>query len=310
MPTTGSTGTINLTEKASSKVLERFKLGSCTEGLFSHEYEFTGVKTVKIYSIDTMEVVDYDPEWTGASGRVSRFGALTNIGDTVQEFTVTQNKAFSGAIDESYNTNQMQIKKAGQILKRQTDEVLIPMLDKYRLQAFANAVSAATSTLYDIAATSFSKANIVETIMGYNAVLSDQLVPDTGRVLYMSYQDAVKLKLADQVVGIDKLGEKSIVNGVMGKVDKTQIRLVPESYMPTLGTGSSAKKVKMLFIKTGIALAPMKIHSYKVHDGAHVLDGKIVTGHLMHDCFVLKKAKDASGNPLLRGVIAITQTST
>ena len=41
-----------------------------------------------------------------------------------------------------------------------------------------------------------------------------------------------------------------------------------------------------MIVKTGVAFAPMQIKSYKVHDGAHVLDGKIVTGHLLHDCFV------------------------
>ena len=32
-----NTGVINLAEKASPKVVERFKIGSCTEGLFSHD---------------------------------------------------------------------------------------------------------------------------------------------------------------------------------------------------------------------------------------------------------------------------------
>jgi len=299
MATTGSTGTINLTEKASPKVLERFKIGSMTEGLFSHEYEFTGVKTLKVYSIDTMEVQDYNPELTTGA---SRFGALVNVGDTVQEFTVTQDKSFIGTIDESYNTNQMQIKKAGQILKRQTDEVLIPMLDRYRLAVLANACTEANVNLFTEAAANFAKDKIIETIMNANAALSDQLVPDTGRVLYMTYADAVKMKLADQVVGIDKLGEKAIVNGVMGKVDKCQVRLVPAGYLPT--------NVKILIVKTGVALAPMKIHSYKVHDGGHVLDGKIVTGHLMHDCFVLKKGpKNAQGNQTVRGIMCIKQST-
>ena len=54
MATPGSTGSINLTKKASPKVLERFKFGSCTEGLFSHNYSWTGVATVQIYSVDTL----------------------------------------------------------------------------------------------------------------------------------------------------------------------------------------------------------------------------------------------------------------
>ena len=68
--------------------------------------------------------------------------------------------------------------------------------------------------------------------------------------------------------------------------------------------------MKILIVKTGVALAPMKIHSYKVHDGGHVLDGKIVTGHLMHDCFVLKKGpKNAQGNQTVRGIMCIKQST-
>lgn len=301
MSTTGSTGTINLTTKASPKVLERFKIGSCTEGLFSHEYNWTGVATVQIYSVDTLELQNYNPEKVDGT---SRFGNMLNVGDTVQEFTVTQNKSFIGAIDESYNTSQLQIKRAGQILRRETDEVIIPHVDKYRLGVLAAAATAANGCLFSFAssANKFTKTSIIETIMDANAVMSDQLVPDTGRVLYMTYADAVKMKLADQVVGIDKLGEKAIVNGAFGKIDKCQIRLVPTGYLPT--------GVKFMIVKTGVAVAPQKIKSYKVHDGAHVLDGKIVTGHLMHDCFVLKKGpKDNTGANTMRGIIVVKETT-
>ena len=281
MATAGSTGEINLTKKASPKVLERFKRGSATEGLFSHDYDWTGVATVQIYSIDNLPLNDYNPERIDGG---SRFGNLVNVGDTIQELTVKDNKSFIGAIDETYNTQQLQIKRAGQILKRQTDEVMIPYTDKYRLRKLA---SFATAGNKNIATVSLSKSNVIESIMSANAAMSENLVPDTGRVCYMSYGDAIKLKLADQVVGTatygsgvgaGSLGQKAIVNGVMGTVDKCQIRLVPAGYLPA--------GVKFMIVKSGVAFAPMKIQSYKVHNGGHILDGKIVTGHLLHDCFV------------------------
>ena len=277
MATAGSTGSINLTKKASPKVLERFKFGSCTEGLFSHNYSWTGVATVQIYSIDTLPLNDYNPEKVDGG---SRFGNLINVGDTIQELTVKDNKSFIGVIEETYNTQQMQIKRAGEILRRQTDEVMIPYADKYRLNKLA---SYATSGNGNIATANLSSSNIVQQIMQANAVMSENLVPDNGRVLYMSYGTAIKLNLAQQIVGsgpVDKgsLGEKAIVNGVVGKIDKCQIKLVPAGYLP--------HDVAFMIVKRGEAFAPTQIKSYKVHDGAHVLDGKIVTGHLLHDCFV------------------------
>lgn len=277
MATAGSTGSINLTKKASPKVLERFKFGSCTEGLFSHAYSWTGVATVQIYSIDTLPLNDYNPEKVDGG---SRFGNLLNVGDTIQELTVKDNKSFIGVIEETYNTQQMQIKRAGQIIRRQTDEVMIPYVDKYRLNRLASYATAARGNLVSAALTS---SNILSQIMVANAAMSEQLVPDTGRVLYMTYGEAIKLKLTEQIAGAGPLnkgsiGEKAIVNGVIGTVDKCQIKLVPTGYLPA--------GVAFMIVKSGEAFAPTQIKSYKIHDGAHVLDGKIVTGHLLHDCFI------------------------
>ena len=302
MATAGSTGSINLTKKASEKVLERFKIGSMTEGLFSHDYNWTGVSTVQMYSVDNLPLYDYNPERVDGG---SRFGNLMNVGDTVQEHTVKQKKSFIGAIDDTYNTQQLQIKRAGQILRRETDEVIIPHVDKYRLGVLA---AAATSANKNIASATLTTSNILETIMAANAAMSDRLVPDTGRVCYMSYGRSVSLKLAQQVVGIDKLGEKAIVNGVMGRVDKTQIRLVPAGYLPN--------NVEFMIVKTGISWAPQQIKSYEVHDGQYILHGKIVTGLLQHDCFVQEGKESgifvvtASGSgaitPVGTGVLTVT----
>lgn len=298
MATTGSTGEINLTTRADKKVLERFKLKSVTQGLFSNAYSFTGVKTVQIPSIDVVPLNNYNAELvTGAS----RYGDLVNLGDTLQEFTMTQNKSFIFAIDETYNTDQQQIKRAGECLRREVDEIIIPTVDKYRLAKIADAAPA--DCIQTLAESYFAKDKIVNTIFTANAAMSDKKVPVEGRVLYMSYQDAVNMKLADQVVGIDKLGEKAIVNGAFGKIDATQIRLVPSDYMPD--------GVVFMIVKTGISLAPTKIKKYAIHDGAHILNGKIVTGQLYHDCFVMGKGEvdNVTGKNKVRGIIVVKSES-
>ena len=264
---------INLATKASAKVVERFKIGSCTEGLFSNDYDWKGVATVEVRSIDTLPLQDYNYTLTDGS---SRFGAITEVGDTVQTMTVNDDKSFNGSIDKRNNTSVLMTKAAGKVLKRETDEVLIPYVDKYRLNVLAQKAGLG----YFLGATTLSNSNIVEHIMKANAVMSNARVPDTGRVLYMGYTRAVDLKLATQVVGIDALGEKAIVNGAFGKIDKCQIRLVPDDYMPA--------GVNFMIVKTGVSLAPKKIETFRVLPNVHILDGSLVQGRLLHDCFVLK----------------------
>lgn len=203
---------------------------------------------------------------------------MTEVGDTIQEMTVTQDKSFNGSIDKGYNTNQLMIKAASRILKQNTDEVLVPAVDKYRLSVLA--AGAGMSAL----ATSFTKTNAIQTIMAANAAMSNALVPDTGRVLYIGYTDAVELKLADQVIGVDKLAEKVIVNGVCGKIDKCQVRIVPDSYLPN--------DVRFIIVKTGVACAPKKIETFRVITEDKDIDGSIVQGRLMHDCFVLNTKRN------------------
>lgn len=261
---------INLAEKASPKVVERFKIKSYTEGLFTSEYEWTGVATVKVYSIDNLPMQDYNKTLTTGS----RFGALTEVGDTVQEMTVTKDRSFNGSIDKGNNTSQLMIKSASKILRRQTDEVLIPEVDKYRLGVLAENGGIKENV------GSLTKSNIVEKIMLGNAAMSNNKVPTDGRVLIMGYTKAVQLKLAEQVIGIDKLGEKAIVNGAMGKIDQCQVRLVPDGDMP--------EGVEFLIVKTGVAVAPKKIETFRIIETDKDIDGSIVQGRLMHDCFVLE----------------------
>ena len=261
---------INLAKQASGKVAERFKLDSCTEGLFTSRYNWTGVASVQVYSIDNLPLQNYDATETSNS----RFGTLTELGDTVQEMTVSDDKSFNGAIDKRNNTSQLMIKSASSVLKRETDEVIIPYVDKYRLTKLADGAGLVSS----ITAAS-TKANIVENIFNAGALMSNKNVPKSQRVVFIGETTAVKLKLADQVVGIDKTGEKSIVNGVCGTVNGAQVRIVPDSYMPT--------GVEFMIVRKGVACAPQKIETYRILEEHPNIDGAVVQGRFLHDCFVL-----------------------
>ncbi len=265
---------INLAKRASDKVVERFKLGSCTEGIFSNRWKWTGVSTVTVYSVDKLPLQSYDK--TKAEG--SRFGTLTELGDTVQEMTVTDDKAFNGSIDKGNNTAQMMIKAASGVLRRQTDEVIIPYVDTYRLKKLAEGAGLTETNV------ALTKENAIETIMKAGVKMSNARVPREGRVLFMGESEAIKVKLADQVVGAEKLAEEAIVSGVCGTIDGMQVRVVPDEYMP--------ENVVFLIVRRGCAVAPKKIETYRILEEHPDIDGAVVQGRLLHDCFVLETLKD------------------
>ena len=178
-------GTVNVSEKYSEKIAERFKIGSLTDSACGHDYSFVGAKTVKVYSVDTVELTDF--QRTAGS---NRFGAVSNLGDTIQEMTMTQDKAFTFAIDAGDMSDQAIQKSAGKALRREIDEVVNPTMDKYRLNAWA---TKAGSTL-EVSSTP-TKSTIVESILDLNATLTDALVPAEGRTLFLPTSMYKLLKL-------------------------------------------------------------------------------------------------------------------
>ena len=66
------------------KVEESFHRESLIAGRFSPDYTFSGVKTVKVITPTTVAMTDYTR--SGAN----RYGTPTELQDTVQELTLTQ----------------------------------------------------------------------------------------------------------------------------------------------------------------------------------------------------------------------------
>ena len=99
--------TVNLDTKYSKKIDQAFTIASLLKGRLSAENEFVGARTVRIHNINTVPLNDYN---RGASA--NRYGEPAEVGDTVQELTMTQDKSFSGVIDKGNNMDQS-INKAG-----------------------------------------------------------------------------------------------------------------------------------------------------------------------------------------------------
>lgn len=82
---------INLAEKYAQAAMERFYKDSLTSNSFSKDMdmEFVGVKTVKVWDVNTAALGDYQRTGT------SRYGTPADLEDNVTEYTMTQDKAFT-----------------------------------------------------------------------------------------------------------------------------------------------------------------------------------------------------------------------
>jgi len=113
---------INYAQKYSSKVDERFTQSSLTQAAFNQDYDWEGVNTINVYSIDTAPLSNYS--MTGAN----RYGTPDELGDTTQTMTLSQDKAFTFTIDRRNYLDTQMTKEAGKALNRQLSEIVIPRL--------------------------------------------------------------------------------------------------------------------------------------------------------------------------------------
>lgn len=265
---------INYTTKYASKIAERFKLGSLTDSACGSDYSFVGAKTIKVYSVDTVPLTNFDR--TAGS---NRFGAVTNLGDTVQEMTCTQDKAFTFAIDAGDMSDQAIDKAAGKALRRQIDEVITPTMDKYRLDAWAKGAG----NIYTPAANP-TKTTILGYLIDANAMATEDLVPTENRTMFISVDWYKLLVQADAILSIDSLGEKAVSKGAVGGIDGCVVKPVPTSWMPE-GVGAIIKY-------RGCTVDPVKLQNYDVLTKVQGFDGPVVQGRVYYDAFVLDAKKN------------------
>ena len=87
-------GGINLATKYSSVVYERWTRESQAQLALNNKYDFTGEKTVKVYSIPISVMHDYVRAGT------SRYGTPDDLTRNVQTMTITKDRSFTFIIDK------------------------------------------------------------------------------------------------------------------------------------------------------------------------------------------------------------------
>lgn len=259
---------INLHEKYSPKIAERFKVDSFIAGNTSNDYSFDGVKSLNISTIKTIPVTNYT-----RSG-LQRFGQITEVEDSVQTLTMTQEKAWTASIDEGNASDQQYIKKAGKVMKMQSDEVTTPTADKYALNVFAqNAGQVVELT------SAPSKTTIVGLIFDAATSLDNALVPQTNRILYITSSDYNKVRLSPEFIGVEKLAGKILTKGQVGEIADMKVVKLPDSYMPA--------NVHFMITHKKSVLMPFKLKTARILSEVIGINGRVLEWYNYYDAFVI-----------------------
>lgn len=257
---------INYASKYADKIDERFALGAVTTSAVNNDYDFIGVKTVNVYSIPTSAMNNYNANGT------NRYGTPEELGNTVQELTLSQDRSFTFTIDRgNYNDTQM-VNAAGTALQRQINEVITPELDKYRLSKMA-AEAGKTATL------AVTSENAYDAFLDGTVELTNQRVPEEGRIAFVTASYYKLIKLDPSFIKQSDLSQQTVMKGKIGEVDGIPLIIVPDSYLP--------ENTAFIITHKSATVAPVKLSEYKIHDNPPGINGWLVEGRVYYDAFVL-----------------------
>ena len=263
---------INLATKYATQIDEVIRKGTLTGAGVNNDVDFVGAKTVKIYSMDTAPLNDYN-----ASGS-NRYGNPVELEDTTQEMTMTQAKSFSFTIDKTNAVDSPEgVRDAGKALQREIDREIIPEVDRYRLAVFAN--KAGIRMFIENTA-----ANAYTSFLAANTAVTDEEFPVDGRVAFCRTSFIELLKKSTEFTKNTDLAQDQIIfKGQVGMCDGVAIIAVPSRRMPA--------GVTFIITHPMCAPAPVKIQDYKIHVDPPGIAGHLVEGLIYHDCFVFDKKK-------------------
>ena len=259
---------VNLASKYSDKIATAFTAASFIRGKVSSAYDLTGVKTLKVYTPQTVDEGDYIRSGT------SRYGTPEEMQDTVQELTMSQDKAVSLTIDKGNQKDQMGVKAAGRMLKLQLSEKSTPAADKYAFAQFAKMAGK-----YVAASAKPTKSTIVGFCADVAQAMDDALVPPDNRYIALTTEMVKFLWLSDEFIKLEALGVKSVSRGECGEIFGMRVIRVPASYLP-------ADCYAIAWYKEAV-LMPYKIEDAKIHEDAPGISGSLLEIRHYYDAFVL-----------------------
>lgn len=262
---------INLAAKYSKEIANAFTLRSVVDGTTNKDYDFTGVKTLNVYTPVTQSLADYQRTGT------SRYGTPTELQDTMQELMLTRDRSFSITIDKGNNSEQMGAKEASRILSIEMNEQAIPEMDKYALGRFAD--YAGKIVALEAAPTS---ENIAQKLSDGMVAMSNKNVPADGRFIFIGWSCFGALRLSSQFIGVESLAKSALVKGAIGTFMGAQVVVVPDDYLK-----KGDKTCYFIITHKNSVIQPKKVQDYFVKENPAGINGALLEGRFIYDAFVL-----------------------
>ena len=260
----------NLATKFSPKVSERLHSESVVGDVTNKNYDWTGVATIKVYSVDTMTMNDY------SRSSDNRFGSANEIGTTLQTWALEQDRSFTGTIDTLNSSQSQGVTKPGEVIARQLREEIVPEVNAYVLQTIVTAGAAANRD--DIVAdAATSSSNAFTNFLDIQANISDNLGMQKGRVAVMTANYYNMLKQGGFVLDSES-AYRDRKSGNLGTVDGCKVVIVTSSELPA--------NTDLIITHEDVTTFADVLTDYQTLKNPKGISGYLIQGRLAYDAFV------------------------
>lgn len=264
---------ITLTEKFAEKVDERYHPISVTNAGVNQNYDWDGAKTIKVTSVGTVAMKDYDRE-TGY-GAVASADGLSNA---IQVLTLTKDRYFRAKLDKM-DEEESKI-KGGEVLARQLREVTIPEIEAYRLQVMCKAIVTNTQAIEQTK-------TVYEHFLEANEKLDEANVPQVTRVAFANPAFINALKLDPNFIKSSDLSQEMLLKGQVGQVDGVPIIKTNTAWLKD----DASTNFDCIIVDKNATVAPIKLAEYTANPNHPDFSGTVFQGRFYYDAFVLDMKK-------------------
>ena len=260
--------TINLAEKYSDQLEQAFLRQSVIQGNVNKDYSFEGVRGIYIYSAVTQPLGDYTRSGTW------RYGTPTELEDDIQHLVLSQDKAFAMTIDKGNLKDTMNAKRAGRVVKQQVGEQVVPWFDKYALGEWEDVAK-------EIEVGELDSTSVLDMFVKARQQFVNDNIPMTDDcIAYVPTTTYGYLLLNPMFISVEKLGERHLVKGEVGKCMNWRVIEVPDTYLDS--------DTFALFTHKSKVLAPTKISELFIRNDVPGISGTLIEGRYYGDAFALK----------------------
>lgn len=262
---------INLVTKYGSTFEKKMREGTLVFGKGLCKFNFTGANTIKTLTAITQTPNDYNPQAEG-----SRFGALAEVEDAVNTYTLQYSKSNNMSIDKQYNTERKMLFRAFELMKDEIEEQYHPMMDKHALAVYAGTTGIGKSVDGELTGSTVYGAFTAARKDLVNAHAFKSGKNCVAWVATTVYNDAILD--CDKFKDLEKVGTKAVVDGACGKLAGFSVIEVPDEYMP--------ENVNIVFANLKVLANPITIETLRILNQHPDVDGSVLQPHMRYGCFV------------------------